>query len=81
MGALDMAGSEFEWTRSLYKPYPYDPEDGREDGFGVGPDSKMVFRGSALYHEMGLIMFLPRPGSSHNRYCLLVSRGALRSAS
>jgi hypothetical protein len=49
-----MAGSEFEWTRSLYKPYPYDPEDGREEGFGVGYDSQMVFRGSALYHEHGI---------------------------
>jgi iron(II)-dependent oxidoreductase len=54
VGALDMAGSEFEWTRSLYKPYPYDQEDGRENSFGTGPDNKMVFRGSALYHDIGV---------------------------
>ena len=29
-GVLDMAGSLAEWTRSLKRPYPYDPHDGRE---------------------------------------------------
>ena len=30
-GVLDMAGQAWEWTTSLYKPYPYDAQDGRED--------------------------------------------------
>jgi formylglycine-generating enzyme required for sulfatase activity len=30
-GVLDFAGSLAEWTASLYRPYPYDPRDGRED--------------------------------------------------
>ena len=35
-GALGMSGNAWEWVSSAYKPYPYDPQDGRED-IGAGP--------------------------------------------
>lgn len=43
-GAMDMAGNVLEWTGSLYKDYPYDPEDGREE---VGTSKAGVLRGGS----------------------------------
>jgi formylglycine-generating enzyme required for sulfatase activity len=45
-GAADMAGNVWEWTRSVYKDYPYDPEDGRED---LGAEGPRVLRGGAFH--------------------------------
>ncbi len=35
-GTFDMAGNVAEWTQSLFKPYPYNPADGREDPKAAG---------------------------------------------
>lgn len=43
VGALDMSGNVFEWVSSAYLPYPYDPEDGRENP--AERDAYRVFRG------------------------------------
>ena len=43
-----MAGNVWEWTSSLFRPYPYRGEDGREDG---ADRSARVLRGGAFYDE------------------------------
>lgn len=43
-GVLDLSGNVWEWTRSLYRDYPYDSKDGRED---LSSTEFRVMRGGA----------------------------------
>jgi len=45
-GLHDMHGNAAEWTRSIYKPYPYKDNDGRND---VGASGKRTVRGGSWY--------------------------------
>ena len=54
VGALDLSSSLFEWTNSIYQPYPYDAADGREAGLDVDDASDRAFRGGSWYHLDGM---------------------------
>ncbi len=47
-GVLDMAGDAWEWVSSLYKPYPYEAGDGRED---LASHGSRVIRGGSWVND------------------------------
>ncbi len=67
-GCLNMADNVWEWTSSVFKPYPYNAADGRED-----PQSseRRVARGGSFAGEPEIAhaayRFRPEPGF-HHRY-------------
>jgi len=45
VGALDMSGNVWQWVGTIYKSYPYDASDGREDA--TDSNSQRVLRGGS----------------------------------
>lgn len=49
-GLYDMHGNAAEWTLSLYRPYPYRDDDGRNE---VGISGLRVVRGGSFFDRPG----------------------------
>lgn len=69
-GLYDMAGNLAEWTSSLYLPYPYNAEDGREDPTVF--DDRVTRGGDHVYDSSGAQLttyfrdgFSRAPGRGH----------------
>jgi len=63
-GCADMSGNVWEWCHSLYWPYPYKADDGREDETASGD---RVQRGGSLSSERGFVRCAVRVGHYLNR--------------
>lgn len=48
-GLHDMHGNAWEWTRSMYRPYPYRDGDGRNELAATDVDAERVARGGSWY--------------------------------
>lgn len=61
-GVLDLSGNAWEWTRSLYRDYPYRINDGRE--LSADPDSTdlVTLRGGCWYDDYGSVRATLRYG-------------------
>ncbi len=51
-GIEELAGNVYEWTGTIYRPYPYNPEDGREDPLA---DGLRVVRGGTWYANRKMV--------------------------
>ena len=63
-GAEEMSGNVYEWAQSLYKPYPYRPDDGREQ---LIVNSYNLLRGGSYYaNNMRVRCFFFATGSARS---------------
>ncbi|MDS4022463.1 MAG: SUMF1/EgtB/PvdO family nonheme iron enzyme [Candidatus Competibacter sp.] len=66
-GLYDMAGNAWEWTSSLYRPYPYKGTDGRE-GKGRQDDMRVIRGGGAAPETCDVRVSFRGYGSMESRY-------------
>lgn len=83
-GLYDMIGNVWEWTRSVYEAYPYDPSDPNREDLKAGDEVNRVVRGGA-FNDSGdgaRCAFRFRHQPVYSFYCVgfrLVLRSSARS--
>ena len=69
-GVQDMAGNAWEWTRTLFKSYPYNSADGREAPGEPAVTDRLVLRGGSWYDDYGSVRstlrFGGKPDQAHD---------------
>jgi formylglycine-generating enzyme required for sulfatase activity len=58
-GMQELAGTVYEWTQSLYRPYPYDVGHGREE---IDVEGVRVMRGGSWYIDSDRVRCAARDG-------------------
>jgi len=77
-GAADMVGNTWEWTQSLFMPYPYRPNTNREE---IKPNGRYVVRGGAWYYTRKLARCTAREGVLPNHLSPSIGFRLARTAS
>jgi formylglycine-generating enzyme required for sulfatase activity len=67
-GALDVIGNVWEWTRTIFRPYPYNAEDGREI-LETHDDVQRVLRGGSFSSYLSRVRTAYRLWSNPMQYC------------
>ena len=77
-GLLDLTGNVWEWCSTLYKAYPYNPDDGREN---LQASGSRVLRGGSWYNPASQVRcaarFLDAPGLVDDVIGFRVARSSL----
>ncbi|MBI5668342.1 MAG: SUMF1/EgtB/PvdO family nonheme iron enzyme [Chloroflexi bacterium] len=60
VGAQDLSGNVWEWVSSLFQPYPYDKNDGREDKTGNRTNVQRVLRGGSWGNSSDFLRIMGR---------------------